>query len=58
MGKKFESGIRDEHPGSYLRELINNYIKYKTLIFLDADPDPRSFRPWIWDVKIRIRDPE
>ncbi len=35
-------GIRDEHPGSYFRELRNNFA---------ADPDPGSFRPWILDGK-------
>jgi hypothetical protein len=43
MGKKSRSGsrIRDEHPGSYLREILNN-LWVKILEFVDADSDPRS----------------
>jgi hypothetical protein len=32
------SGIRDEHPGSYFRELRNNFWGLKILKFFDADP--------------------
>jgi hypothetical protein len=37
MGKKIKIPIWDEHPGSYLRELRNNFLK-----FFDVDPDPGS----------------
>ncbi len=37
--------IRDEHPGSYFRELRNNVLGLKILKFFDADPDPGFFRP-------------
>jgi hypothetical protein len=49
-GKKSGSGIKS---GSGM----NNFW-VKILKFFDADPDPESFRPWIRDGKIRIRDPE
>jgi hypothetical protein len=39
--------IRDEHPGSYFRELRQNFW-VKILKFFDADPE--SFWPWIRDV--------
>jgi hypothetical protein len=42
MGKKSRSGIRNEHPESYFRELRNNYFGLKILKFLDADRDPGS----------------
>jgi hypothetical protein len=48
MGKKSDpdpgsgSGIRDEHPGSYSRELRNNFFGLKIPKFFDADPDPGS----------------
>jgi hypothetical protein len=32
--------IQHEHPGSYLRELRNNFSGLKILKFFDADPDP------------------
>jgi hypothetical protein len=42
MGNKsgFGSGIRmrDEQPGSYVRELINHILGVKMLKFFDADP--------------------
>jgi hypothetical protein len=40
MGKKSgsRSGMRDEHPGSYFRELRNNFSRVKILKFYDADP--------------------
>jgi hypothetical protein len=45
MGKKSRSRsgitIRDEHPGSFFRELRNNF-RVKILKFFDMDPDPRS----------------
>jgi hypothetical protein len=52
--------IRDEHPGSYFREVGNN-IRVKILIFFDADVDPDTesgniFDPGFWMEKIRIRD--
>jgi hypothetical protein len=46
MGKKLMGGsgilIRDEHPGSYFRELRNNFW-VKRLKFFDADADPGFF---------------
>jgi hypothetical protein len=44
MGKKSRSGsgICDEQPGSYFRELINNFLGLKILSFFDADPNPES----------------
>jgi hypothetical protein len=55
MAKKSRSrsGIRDEHTGSYFRELR------KILKFCDADPDPGSgiFLIWNQDGKTGIRDP-
>jgi hypothetical protein len=50
MGKKSGSGsgIPDEQPGSYFRELSNNFW-VKILIFFDADPGSGM-------EKIRIRD--
>jgi hypothetical protein len=43
-GKKFGSGNQYEHPGSYFRELRNNFgLKIPVLKFFDADPgDPES----------------
>jgi hypothetical protein len=40
MGKKSESvsGIGDEKPGSYFRELKNNFFLVKILKFFDVDP--------------------
>jgi hypothetical protein len=40
MGKKSGSGIwiRDEKPGSYFRELRNNFLELKILKFFYADP--------------------
>jgi hypothetical protein len=55
---KIKISIRDEHPGSYFREL-GNIFGLKILKFIDADPDPgvtESSRPWIRDGKIWIRD--
>jgi hypothetical protein len=42
MGKKssYGSGIRDEHPGSYFREIRNHFLGLKIHKFVDADPDP------------------
>jgi hypothetical protein len=42
MGKKSRSRVQDEHPGSYFRELSNNFWVKKKLKFFDADPDPGS----------------
>jgi hypothetical protein len=39
-GEISESGIRDEHLGSYFRELINNFLGLKILKFFDTDPGP------------------
>ncbi len=44
--KKLDS---DEHPGSYLRQRRNNFLRFKRLKFFDADPGS-------WMEKIRIRD--
>jgi hypothetical protein len=41
MGKKIKMQIRDEHPGSYFRELRNNFW-VKILKYFDADADPGS----------------
>jgi hypothetical protein len=61
MGKKSRSGsgIWDEHPRSYFREL-RLIFGLKILKFFDADPDPGSGILWSWirDGKIRIRNPE
>jgi hypothetical protein len=42
MGKKSRSGsgIGDEQPGSYFRELGNNFLGLKQLKFFGADADP------------------
>ncbi len=58
--------IRDEHSGSYFRELINNYFGLIILILKSFMwiwiRDPKSFRPWIRDGKfgfgINIPDPQ
>ncbi len=41
MGNKSGSGsgIRDEHPISYFRQLRNNFLGVKILKFFDSDPD-------------------
>ncbi len=63
MGKKIRSGsgirIREEHPGSYFRELRNHFWGYKYLNSLMRIQirDQESFWSWIRDVKIRIQDP-
>jgi hypothetical protein len=53
MGKRSRTGfgirIRDEHPGSYFRERINNFLDYILKLF---DVDPGSGME-----KIRNRDP-
>jgi hypothetical protein len=62
MGKKSGSGIRirDEHPGSYFRELRNNFLG-EILKCLDADPVTRDLG---WGKKsdsgsvINIPDPQ
>ncbi len=41
MGKKIKIRIRDEHPGSYFREL-ETVFRLNILKFFDADPDPGS----------------
>jgi hypothetical protein len=35
---RFGSGIRDEHPESYFRELRNHFFGLKIFKFFDADP--------------------
>jgi hypothetical protein len=52
MGKKIRIQIRDERPGSYIRELVSNFFG-----FFDADPgsgmehirilDGKKFGSWI-----------
>jgi hypothetical protein len=44
MSKRSRSGseVRDEHPGSYFRELRGNFWGFEILKFFDADPDPGS----------------
>jgi hypothetical protein len=37
--KKIKIRILDEHPGSYFRELRNNFFWLKIIKFFDADPD-------------------
>jgi aminoglycoside/choline kinase family phosphotransferase len=56
MGKKTKIRIRDEHPGSYFREL-KTIFWVKILEFFDADADPGIFLTLDlgWK-KIRIRD--
>jgi hypothetical protein len=49
-GSRSGNRIRDEQPGSYYRELRNNFW-VKILKFFDADPG-------FGMEKIRIRDPE
>jgi hypothetical protein len=43
MGRKIKIRIRDEHPGSYFRELGNNFFGYKILKLFDADPGSGIF---------------
>jgi hypothetical protein len=38
---------KNPDPGSYFRDLRNNFYRLKILKYFDADPDPGSFRPWI-----------
>jgi hypothetical protein len=54
MGKK--SGIWDELPGSYFRELRNNFLGL-ILKFFDADPGGENFGSGM-KKKIRTGDPE
>jgi hypothetical protein len=58
MGKKSGSGsgiqIRDEQPGSYFRELRNNFWGLK---HLNADPGSGMEKILIRDGKIRIQKP-
>jgi hypothetical protein len=44
LGKKSRSrsGIRDEHPRLYFRELRKQFLGLKILKFFEADPDPGS----------------
>jgi hypothetical protein len=55
MGKQLRSGIRDEYPGSYFRELRNNFLGLEILnslmrmriqdlgIFFTIDPIWKKF---------------
>ncbi len=38
--KKSRSGIRNEHPRSFIRELRNSFFGLKIHKFFDANPDP------------------
>ncbi len=46
-GKKIKIRIRDEHPGSYFRELKTIFWGLEILKLFYADLE--SFWPWIWD---------
>ncbi len=52
------SGIRDERPGWYFRELRNNLLgqKYLNSLMRIRIRDPKYFWPWIRDGKTRMRD--
>jgi hypothetical protein len=41
-GEKAKIRIRDEHPGSYFRELREQFFGLKILKFFYSDPDPGS----------------
>ncbi len=51
------SGIQDDQPGSYFRELRNHCFGVKILKFFDADPGSGMEKILILDGKFRIRDP-
>jgi hypothetical protein len=61
MEKKSDPG-----PGSWMNinipdhfsESLKQFFGLKVLKFFQADTDPESFKPWIRDGKVRIRDPE
>ncbi len=55
MGKKIRIRIRDEQPGSYFRELRNNFW-VKTLKFFEADPDQGSRIRNLFDPGSGIQD--
>ncbi len=57
MGNKSKSGsgIWDEHPGSYFRELRKQFLGLKILKFFDAVPE--SFLTWIRDPGGKNSDP-
>jgi hypothetical protein len=44
MGKKIKIRGLDKHPGSYIRELRNNFW-VKILEFFDEDPDKKNSDP-------------
>jgi hypothetical protein len=60
MGKKSRSGfeirIRDEHPGSYFRELRDKFLGFKILEFFDAYVDPNPGSGNLFDPGFVIRD--
>jgi hypothetical protein len=55
--EKSGSGIRDEHPRSFFRELRNNFFGAKILKFFDADPDPGSWIRNLFNLGSGIRNP-
>jgi hypothetical protein len=52
-------GSRMNIPDHIFENLVQIRLKILTGKFFDADSDPRSFQPWIWDPewKNRILDP-
>jgi hypothetical protein len=42
MEKKSRPGIPDKRPGSYFRELSNNFLWLKILKFVVAEPEPKE----------------
>jgi hypothetical protein len=59
-GQKVNIRIRDEHPGSYYRELGSNFwVKILIFFYADVNPDTESknlFHPGSGMEKIRVRD--
>ncbi len=53
--KKFGSGIRDEHPGSYFRELINSFFWVRILNSLTSNRYGYLFGPGSWMNKFGSR---
>jgi hypothetical protein len=57
MGKKSESRIRDEKPGSYFLEPRNHFVGLKYLNSFDGDPGSWMKKFGSGMEKSRIRDP-
>jgi hypothetical protein len=57
MGKKIRIRIRDEPPGSYFRELRNNFW-FKNLQFFDADLESGMEKFGFRDPKSGINIPD